>query len=69
MGLRRQPAYFFGVNGQIRVDGTLLLDVGLFRVKPPDQVTETWDYYNQIRTIPASEVFNPSSRARCPLLP
>jgi len=69
MGLRRQPAYFFGVNVQIRVDGTLLLDVGLFRVKPPDQVTETWDYYNQIRTIPASEVFNPSSRARCPLLP
>ena len=49
-GLRRNPVYFFGSSGRLRIDGTLLLDVGLFRVKPPDQVTETWDYYKQIRT-------------------
>jgi branched-chain amino acid transport system substrate-binding protein len=69
IGLRRESAYFFGANGQFRVDGTLLLDVGLFRVKSPDQVTAPWDYYSPIRTISATDVYRPSSRARCMLTP
>jgi branched-chain amino acid transport system substrate-binding protein len=68
-GLRREPVYFFGVNGQFRLDGTLLLDVGLFRVKPPDQISETWDYYKQVRMIPAAEVFRRASPGRCTLTP
>jgi branched-chain amino acid transport system substrate-binding protein len=69
VGLRREPLYFFGTNGQLRVDGTLLLDVGLYRVKPPDEVTEVWDYYKPIRTIPAAKVFPPAPRGTCPLSP
>jgi len=69
VGLRREPVYFFGSNGRFRVDGTLLLDVGLFRVKPPDQVTEVWDYYQPIRTISATDVFRSPARGGCPLSP
>lgn len=69
VGLRREPVYFFGANGQFRVDGTLLLDVGLYRVKPPDEVTKVWDYYKPIRTISASDVFRAPARGGCPLAP
>jgi branched-chain amino acid transport system substrate-binding protein len=69
MGMRREPVYFFGANGRFRVDGTLLLDVGLYRVKPSDQVTEDWDYYQTVRAISASDVFRPAARAACPLAP
>jgi branched-chain amino acid transport system substrate-binding protein len=69
IGWRREPVYFFGANGRLRVDGTLMLDVGLYRVKPPDQVTEVWDYYKLIRTIPAVNVFRTVSRGACPLTP
>jgi branched-chain amino acid transport system substrate-binding protein len=68
-GLRREPVYFFGSNGRIGADGTPRLDVGLFRVKPPDQVTEAWDYYKQMRTIPAADVFRIAARGACPLSP
>ena len=67
--LRRDPVYFFGSSGRLRVDGTLLLDVGLFRVKPADQVTEVWDYYKPIRTIPAIDLFGTPDRGACPLSP
>jgi branched-chain amino acid transport system substrate-binding protein len=61
--------YFFGSNGQLRIDGTLLLDVGLFRVKPPEQVTEVWDYYKKVRTIPAVDLSRTSAHGVCPLSP
>jgi len=67
--LRRDSVYFFGSNGRLRVDGTLLLDVGLFRVKPPDQVTAAWDYYAPVRTISATDVFRIPARGVCPLSP
>ena len=69
IGLRREPVYFFGSNGRLRVDGTLLLDVGLFRVKPPDEVTDAWDYYKPVRTIPAADVFRIPARGACLLVP
>jgi branched-chain amino acid transport system substrate-binding protein len=69
VGLRREPVYFFGTNGHFQVDGTLLLDMGLFRVKPPDRVSEDWDYYQPIRTISASQVFRPPTRGACQLTP
>ena len=50
-------------------DGTLLLDVGLFRVKPPEEVTDAWDYYKRIRTILAVDVHRPPARGACPLTP
>jgi branched-chain amino acid transport system substrate-binding protein len=69
VGLRREPVYFFGANGRFQVNGTLLLDVGLFQVKPPDQGTEVWDYYKPVRTIAASDVFRLPVRGGCPLTP
>ena len=69
LGMRREPVYFFGSNGQFRVDGTLLLNIGLYQVKPPDQVTEVWDYYKPVRVISASDVFRPVAHAACPLSP
>jgi branched-chain amino acid transport system substrate-binding protein len=69
LGMRRTPIWFFGANGQFRVDGTLLLNVGLYRVKPPEQVTEAWDYYKPVRSLLASDVFRPPSRGACPLRP
>jgi branched-chain amino acid transport system substrate-binding protein len=67
--LRQEPVYFFGTNGQLRVDGTLLLDIGLYRVKPPDQITDVWDYYKPVRTIRALDVYRPSARGACALSP
>jgi branched-chain amino acid transport system substrate-binding protein len=69
IGLRRQPVYFFGADGRLRVDGRLLLDVGLYRVKPPEQVTAVWDYYMPVRTIPAADVFRETARGGCSLSP
>ena len=69
VGLRREPVYFFGSNGRIRFDGTLLLDVGLYRVKPPDKVTEVWDYYDQIRTIPVADLYRRLPQGACPSRP
>ncbi len=69
IGLRREPVYFFGSSGRLRVDGTLLLDMGLFRVKPPDEVTMEWDYYKPIRTISAVDVFPVPTRDACLLSP
>jgi len=69
VGLRREPVWFFGSGGRLRADGRLLLDVGLFRVKPPDPVAEVWDYYKRIRTIPWADVFRQPARGTCPLPP
>ncbi len=68
-GLRRDPVYFFGSDGRIRVDGSVLLDVGLFRVKAPDEVTATWDYYKPLRTISAAKVFRSPVTGTCRLSP
>ncbi len=67
--MRREPVYFFGSTGQLQLDGTLMLDIGLFRVKSPDQITETWDYYKQARIVRATDVFRTPARGACPLSP
>jgi branched-chain amino acid transport system substrate-binding protein len=67
--LRRESAYFFGANGRFRIDGRLLLDVGLYRVKPPDDVAAAWDYYKSVRTVPAMDVFRQTTRGVCSLPP
>jgi branched-chain amino acid transport system substrate-binding protein len=66
VSLRRDPVYFFGATGTIRPDGQLLLDVGLYRVKPPNEVNETWDYYKTVRAIRAADVYRTALRGACP---
>jgi len=69
VGMRRESVYFFGSSGRIRIDGTLLLDVGLYRVKAPDQISEPWDYYTPVRIIPAVDVYRGLTRNSCSLSP
>ena len=65
IGLRREAAWFFGGGGRFRPDGRLMLDMGLYRVKPRDDAAEPWDYYEFVRTIPALQAFRASGNARC----
>ena len=66
-GLRREPPYFFGASGRFRSDGRLLLEMGLYRVKPLDQVAIPWDYYQPVRAVPAREAFRLLGRSKCAL--
>ena len=57
--MRELPVQFFGREVQLRADGRLIYDPVLYRVKTPAQSKEAWDYYEAVRSIPASEAFLP----------
>lgn len=54
-------------NGSLRSDGRVLMDVNLVTVKSPDESKGEWDYYRIVRMLPASEVFLPLEKSKCPL--
>ncbi len=58
---------FFAKNARIGVDGLLRHDMYLAQVKSPEESKYPWDYYRIIKTIPASEAFEPLDPA-CPLV-
>ena len=64
-GMRRETAWFFGGGGRFRPDGRLMLDMGLYRVKPRDEAAAPWDYYAPVRTVPALQAFRSSGNGRC----
>lgn len=59
---------FMTRNGRIRVDGRVLRDMLLLRVKRPAESTGPWDYMRVVGTIPADEAFRPLSQSECPLV-
>jgi branched-chain amino acid transport system substrate-binding protein len=61
--MRELPVAFFGAQTKIRADGRHLYDPVLYRVKKPAESKGPWDYYETIRTIPASEAFLPMNPA------
>ncbi len=61
--MRELPVAFFGAQTKIRADGRHLYDPVLYRVKKPAESKGRWDYYETIRTIPASEAFLPMNPA------
>jgi branched-chain amino acid transport system substrate-binding protein len=64
--MREMPVNdFFAHNGHIGVDGLHRHDMYLAQVKSPAQSKYPWDYYKILRTIPASEAFQPLDPA-CP---
>lgn len=63
--MRERPFSFFGRSARIRSDGRVLYDTTLWRVKAPEQSRQPWDYYTQVRTIPASDAFLPPNRDAC----
>jgi branched-chain amino acid transport system substrate-binding protein len=61
--MRDLPVAFFGAQTKIRADGRHLYDPVLYRAKKPEASKAPWDYYETIRTIPASEAFLPMNPA------
>jgi branched-chain amino acid transport system substrate-binding protein len=59
---------FMTHNGELRIDGRVLRDLYLFEVKSPTESKELWDYFRELRTIPANEAFRPLDQGGCPLV-
>ncbi|HEX8009575.1 MAG TPA: ABC transporter substrate-binding protein, partial [Casimicrobiaceae bacterium] len=56
--MKETPVHdFFAANGKIGPDGLHRHDMYLVRVKTPQQSKYPWDYYEIMKTIPASEAF------------
>lgn len=58
--LRRAPIKdtLFGTV-TVRKDGRVIYDLPVYRVKAPNAVQHRWDYFTQIATVPAAQVFPP----------
>jgi branched-chain amino acid transport system substrate-binding protein len=59
---------FFAHDGHIRVDGLMVHDLHLFRVKTPGESHYPWDYFQRVTTIPGDQAFPPLSDSKCPLV-
>jgi branched-chain amino acid transport system substrate-binding protein len=59
---------FMTHNGELRIDGRVLRDLYLFEVKSPTESKEPWDYFKELRTIPADDAFRPLAKGGCPLV-
>ena len=58
---------FFARNGKLRVDGRMVHDMYLARVKKPDESKYPWDYYEIVSVIPGDQAYKPLSKD-CPLV-
>ncbi|GAC1439569.1 MAG: ABC transporter substrate-binding protein [Thermoanaerobaculia bacterium] len=58
---------FFTRNGRIGADGLHRHDMYLAQVKTPAEAKYPWDYYKIVKTIPASQAFQPPD-PKCPLV-
>ncbi|QEU10798.1 ABC transporter substrate-binding protein [Paracoccus yeei] len=58
----------FAQGGKVGANGRLIKDVYLMEVKKPDEVTEDWDYYRIVATIPGAEAFADPAESGCPLV-
>lgn len=52
-------------KGSVRQDGRKLHDTVIFQVKSPAESKYPWDYYRQVRRVPASESIRPLNEGRC----
>ncbi|WP_042694956.1 ABC transporter substrate-binding protein [Azospirillum sp. B506] len=66
--MKAMPTDYFGTPGSIRKDGRVLYDLDLYQVKGPAESKAPWDYYKQVRSIPASEAFLPIGTSTCPFV-
>jgi branched-chain amino acid transport system substrate-binding protein len=62
--LRRVPIKdtLFG-TASVRDDGRVVYDLGVYRVKTPDQVRRRWDYFEKFTMIPGTVAFPPTTCA------
>ena len=59
---------FMTKNGKLRIDGRVLRNLYLFEVKSPAESKAPWDYFKELRTIPADQAFRPLDKGGCPLV-
>ena len=55
-------------RGIVRIDGRVIHDMHLFRVKSPAQSKAAWDYYEHIGTVPGADAFRPLNEGGCALV-
>ncbi len=66
--MRAAPIHdVFTDHGTIRLDGRVLYDRYLMKVKSPAQSKYPWDYLTVVAKIPAAEAFRPPGAGGCPL--
>lgn len=58
----------FAENGKVAPNGRMISDVYLLEVKAPDEITEEWDYFNVLATIPGDEAYMDPAESGCPLV-
>nr|WP_281722768.1 ABC transporter substrate-binding protein [Nitrosomonas nitrosa] len=66
--MKQHAADYFGKPATVRRDGRVLFPVGLWEVKGPGESKYAWDYYKQVREIPATEAFAPQNPELCAFL-
>ena len=52
-------------KGSLRHDGRKIHDTFIFQVKTPAESKYPWDYYRQIRRVPAAESIHPLDEGKC----
>ncbi|WP_347266661.1 ABC transporter substrate-binding protein [Paracoccus sp. (in: a-proteobacteria)] len=58
----------FAENGKVAPNGRMISDVYLMEVKTPAEVTEPWDYYKVLATIPGEQAYLDPAKSGCPLV-
>jgi branched-chain amino acid transport system substrate-binding protein len=55
-------------HGIVRIDGRVIHDIHLFRVKTPAQSHGPWDLYNYVSTVPGDQAFRSLADGGCPMV-
>jgi branched-chain amino acid transport system substrate-binding protein len=58
----------FTQTGSVRVDGRMITDMYLVKVKSPEESKGEWDYFNILSTIPAEQTAAPLDKSTCPFI-
>jgi branched-chain amino acid transport system substrate-binding protein len=63
--MRRMPVDRFGATAQVRDDGRVIYDIGVYQVKAPGESTGPWDYYRRIASVSGAEAFRSINAGGC----
>jgi branched-chain amino acid transport system substrate-binding protein len=65
--MRKTPVNdFFAQGGVVRVDGRMVHDMYLMRIKKPEESKSKWDLYEYLSTVKGDDAFRPLSEGGCP---
>ncbi len=65
LAMRKMPVDRFGTTAQVRDDGRVVYDIGVYQVKAPAESTGPWDYYRRIASVSGGEAFRPIAAGGC----